>query len=762
MEILFTFHDLFLALKQKKRALLLSFFFFGSLSFFFFTCKPIYFTAKGIFKVKNAPSLKSLTGLDKNELLFKQETPITLMKSLPILERVVQKLQLQATLYEQSPSCWKKIYEAIVTEVKLLCLARQRPHSSILSPEIRVASAPLIPKRSSDFVCSDLVFEAEEAQQLRLCFSEGEEFTVFRAKQEIGKGWIGKPFAWEGHSFTLHACKERRSKRPLLLSFIPKMPIAQSLAINLSIKKDKLDGSLFHLQYRHPDCNLAASIVNETMEQFALYSEEMEKNQQLKQFVLLVQRAGELKKEQEREFSWREEYFEGALQEGDLNIYQTLEKQNGLLQQLLSIKGEIQKLGVQIKGSLFATEEEMEAWRAQCKKQAGKRREIEEGKHELLRQLEQLEGKEHQYQEIADYLSAPSETIPLCTALVDHPSLNSSWKKIIEWQHALVDEKNWSEKERESWQAALIVEKEFLKKQILHLLLTLQIERRGLLEHLAHLDEAHLASLIEGYFDLQKELQALQQAARRIAKKASQEERFTLKKEQNAALMQLIDQLIEEQYYRASIANVSFPFQLAKASLIPDPPHLLLGFFLGGIAGLALACLGVLAYELSLTPRVTHKNLPALGFTVCGSFDHPLKRRSLKTLEAALFYLERWEAKNVLLYLEEGDQLVERLSQSFNKLGRKIKFSENFDLAAKEEITLYLTRTLSYLPLLQKKMDATLFCVQRARLRDVLALSSKTLFLFTREISPAPLALLRPALARFLKKRTHQRLVIKP
>nr|MBA2726903.1 hypothetical protein [Parachlamydiaceae bacterium] len=269
-EILLSFADVKAICRKSKKIIFLG----GALGAFlagiFALLQPIQYTAKGIFlekgKAEAQMSMDSLAaGILRGE--NKDRPAKTAIKSRKILESVVQKLDMQATLKKQSPlppfldklaSMASDIPKNLYTEYAFLTL-RQDPH---------------LEDHQEDILASSISYDGEVPLSYQIEFTTVKDFVIKKRSNgfEVGKGQLEKPFRNDIFTLTLHKTPLQSPKGDKYdLNIYPLSDLAIKLSKNLKIATDFESKSFLELTLNFPSRNGASSVLNAIMDVYRDY-----------------------------------------------------------------------------------------------------------------------------------------------------------------------------------------------------------------------------------------------------------------------------------------------------------------------------------------------------------------------------------------------------------------------------------------------------------------------------------------------------------
>jgi uncharacterized protein involved in exopolysaccharide biosynthesis len=674
-QVILSFSDCWQATKQARWLIFLSSLFFGTLIFTYFLLKPPTFTAHGIFK---GSSQAQATGISKAlELLgggdsySSNEDPKVFLRSYPVMEEVAKSLYLQLDIHEKRPpNPLRRIWNNLKAERAQRLLKSKRPKSPILKEP--VASKDILTDRETPLQCAELEYPGLLSEELDLVFLDAGRFQVTRKKQPLGEGELGNLFLWEGGSFRLVSSKPLEGKA-FRLTFIPLQAAARSLENSVSVKRSKDHNSLVHVSFTHPNRRLAANIVNSTMEAFQKYLQDEGKRKISKQLGYLQQRQNETLVGLEAVMEEHKAYLETHLDSGELFLLENelefmAERQTKARSDLDNVSREMQSIHQIISGQqtvdfarLLENLRENRPSKIQTLTIGGARALI----HEQEQQIERVRLEQEQYDYCLAKLSEPDFDTSSLSKLIDDSTLKTRFDKIHDLHRNLIDEKNWTAKEREQLQEQLVTERRFLTKHLNDLKEGAAIKDEVLRSHLHELQETMLFLLLDHYEGVEENLRDLALKASHFPEKWLTEQKIELNTKLQTEIIESITKMIEAKNIEYHLDYLSSaPMMCAQTPVIPNPPKLFFGFLAGCFLGGLLILAGIVFRELRLGPTASYANLKGEGKTVF-SFT-----QTFEDLKKIHYHLRSKAA--VLSLLVKNLSVAYDLAALFSKGGEKI------------------------------------------------------------------------------------------
>lgn len=230
---------------------------FGGAGFWIRSQTPVKYKVYATFKdsEKNMGEAKSVFDslLRVIDVSIESQGGHVLLTSSPVLNPVIEKLGLQASVQHQSQF-----------SQKLECLRQ-----SLLAE----FEKPIIEKETFQF--KDVSYQEDLPKSFILFFRSKELFEI-RDKEEqlLAIGEVGKPLFIEDISFTLESVPEKITLRtPYPLSFQPLQEIGLQLMENMEVSPNKKNSGFLHISFTHPRRTFGKKFVNALMESYQSYLE---------------------------------------------------------------------------------------------------------------------------------------------------------------------------------------------------------------------------------------------------------------------------------------------------------------------------------------------------------------------------------------------------------------------------------------------------------------------------------------------------------
>lgn len=606
--------DLLKALKQGRIILYTCVLLCTLLALFYALTRSVQFKAEGIFKghvnQTTASLTKALEMLDKEESYSQNEDPRALLKSYPVLQGVVESLNLQATLYQKgTEGRLLELIKVLKTEWAYLKFKRQKIGARVLDASIYVPKKLIIPDHIAPVSCNALLYSSETYSQLKIIFKDAAHYTVWDRRKKLGEGTLKTPFYWDQGHFTLSGTG--KPKKTYTLTLLPQEQVIQSVQKRLKIQKDKSNGAFIHIEYTHKNRHLAAQIVNEVMEQYQIFLKKQGEKKINSQLNYLEKRQESTLNNLENSLGAHQNFLEEHLEEGMmLSLSKELEflsqKQAEKRELLLSLNTEIERLN-QVLDHPPLPKEKAEL-------------SIESARHLIHQNEQQLDILFHQAEKLnscqLNLALDQVESQALAKTLND-PSIAPHFETLNQLQRRLIDEKNWTPKEKEQMHDEMELEKQFLIQHIEHLKTGTTIEQEVLKTRIRTLQHTLLGLLNEASQTGEKAYRNLCQSVTHFPQKWLSEQKLELNTRLHTEIIETITRMIELKNIGYHLDYLeAFPLKPALPPSLPKAPHLLLLSFLGALLGLLFACMLFILKELYLGPSASTSNLQSQGSRV--------------------------------------------------------------------------------------------------------------------------------------------------
>ncbi|MCH9626782.1 MAG: hypothetical protein S4CHLAM2_04100 [Chlamydiales bacterium] len=625
-QLILSLTDWYQALKRVRWLIVSAALVVGAVFFGYSLLKPPRFTAEGVFKGGSQPAgssfTKALEFLGGDESYSTSDDPVAFLHCYPVMEDVVRTLNLQMHITAaKSRGHLRQIWHTLKAERAGRLLKSKRPSSSIL--RVPVASKPIIPDAEEALCCLDLHYPGDVSARLKLTFIDPVHFEVWEKKKRLGVGELGLPFAYHGGFFTLAETMPVEGKT-FFLTCIPLEAAAKSLQKTLQVKRSKESKSLVHVTFTHSDRHLAAAIVNCAMDRFQHYLKNEGRQKITHQLGYLQQRQQETLDNLEEIMDTHKHYLASHLDAGEMLMLENelsfmAQKQGERRRQLDSIANEMVALSgdpsilekVRREPNKTTQTLTLETARALIRE------------HELS--LDHMRMEQEQYDYCLAKLDESDFDASSLSKVIDDATLKNRFNAIHAIHRNLVDQKNWTEKERTQLHAELATEKNFLIKHLHDLKEGAFLKQTVLSKRLHELQESLLFLLHDQFERGEKNLHALSKNAAHFPEKWLTEQKIALNTKMNRDMIESITKMIEAKNIGYHLDYLSaLPLMKASAPLIPDSPKLFLKWIIGSLLGGCLVSAFVFLREVWLGPTASYENLKSGGKKVL-SYHHRLE-----------------------------------------------------------------------------------------------------------------------------------------
>ena len=255
-DFLITFPDIIRVFSRNKKKIIFGALLCSLLSLWFALSKPISYTAEATFRLKG----NSQSGVGKSFTDFLQggggsqeNEVISLMKSRKLMDKVVQRLQLQAVVTEKG----KKTHH----------LSNHLKNLKTQYAYFKKWQTSIFPENEPCLFCTHIVYKDEIATPLTLTFISEDHYEVKRGNGEkLGIGKLGEAFQYSDFSFILTRNNNQTPfDREIYLTLMPIGSISSNLSASVKLEPSKTDKNLLTLKYTNADRQFAILFLNELM-----------------------------------------------------------------------------------------------------------------------------------------------------------------------------------------------------------------------------------------------------------------------------------------------------------------------------------------------------------------------------------------------------------------------------------------------------------------------------------------------------------------
>ncbi len=582
---------IYLLRSAKKRA----FFFSIALLVFFLSSwgiSPLQFQAEALFK----------------EVGERNKTSANLLQNLLPEGVDLSKNEMQAATLMKSKKILKKVVERLGLQAEKESSWLSRYKKNWISCFRAALGFPL--KEEEEFSFSNLCFLSEQAESYYLYFHSPTSFDLIDKKGEVlANGSVGKELLLPSLRFTLNlkSSKVQLHKNfPIVLH--PWLDKTNALAKKMAILPDKNNSSFLKLTLFYPDRNLAIKVLNQTMKEYESYLQE--EHRQLGE--------GQIS------------YLESRLAHFTSEMKKTLQEPRDLLAN-------------KAHGTKDPDKEKMDGETA---------RKLFFAYTQLL-EASQL--KQEECARMQKELFDPHFAVSALSTLFEDSATQDLIKRVTLLSLHLLDEKNYTSKERERFGEEIAVQKKLLF-QHLH-----ELEHREELKSAMFKEKIHtLQEILLDCLQTDTGLKIIERLSENI---------------ENKTLLLHLQGLESKTIDSASAAQTPKMFSLSSTLFL----SLVLGFFLAFLTAFFEGAWR--GFPLS------RERLFDLGFSVLGPIaSRDAERTYGKTLQKLAFFLEtnqRGEKPFIVSILaNEGPNYSHSLADLLSQIGKKVLL---FDISVRKE-----------------------------------------------------------------------------
>ena|GEM_PF-2600842 len=662
------------ALGRHKKKIFLAMCLSGFLAFAYQGKKELTYTASGLLKINEEKS-NDLKQLFSSKSASTQISPFYCSQ---MMQTAANKLGMQAELTEKgkrsNTTKWINKLRAEWT-----CLFSRAVKSTHLTRKNPAFARSPIPDNTPSITCTNIEYPDEFCSLLKIRFTNEKEYIVYTGrKNKVGMGTLNHPFQWDGGTFTLSATGHPPlKKKKFVLKLFPKEPCQASLAEKLEIEKVEGDTSLLELTFSHPNRHFAAAVVNQCIQEyFNRLKKEADRN--IKgQLAYLNQRKQESQKELASEFVRFTDQTHAHLADSGFVSYKgeaqyINSSQSKALERQLKLATDMCTLDLKLtkeKRPFAQIVEELKVERSLKKEAsvlsvASNEKRVQDYNKSLKEKNLFLKAATS-FVDNLDHQKLITLTVPL--ALQDG-RLTPAISRLIALQKKLIDQKNYSERERGVVVEAAEVEIAILKEQIENLKKITLDEKEQLVKKVKSVQETLLLAMLEEYEKEGQQLAKLQARARGLPTRLIEEDQLKASTLVQQEIVNSLTQVVEannlSEYLRPTNAN---PLLLAQVPTQVNPPHLLLSFCLGAMIAAILYLIALVLMQAIRGPRATPENLRQVGFKTVGRVSGhlgALKERDRKALTQLAHHLH--EARVVVVHQQKAASILPSLKKLFS------------------------------------------------------------------------------------------------
>lgn len=638
--VILSLHDCWDALKKGKKIILFSMLAMGTLLCYNRLTRPLFFTAEGTFKSNTAGPTgltKALEGfLDtRSERFMQSEDPKLIFLTQPVLQEAVLHLNLQGHLsIPQKNGFFLRIWRNLKTESAFARYGKtKRPASTILNPGILVSDQFLFPDPPSFLKLANVTYSRELYTPCNIRFEDEEHFFLTDVKgTPIAQGVVGEPLSWEYGSFTLIKSPDYLLKgRTFHLTWIPLAQAAESLSKSVSVKRHKTNPSLLVVSYTHGNRLFAADIVNAVMLAYQKYITKEGERKISKQLNYLVSRQEEMERRLDATLLQHQKSIEACLgnghflslqEEGRFMASSQAECQSHLMELRMTMQRlkepltlPIETLMIQERLKSSSLPEEYLTLHLKDALELLSKAQVDLEKTLLNRQ---------KYEEILAKLDDDSADLTAFSTLFEENSLKSLFEAVQTLHLKLVDETNWTQKEKERIKRELETSKQFLHFHLFSLKESSHVLEKTLYSKIESLKVVAFHLLVKEYDLFCEKFHQIELKSLEFVNDWLTEKKIDLSTTLHASIIESIAKMIEAKnvaYHTECID--AYPFVQAQPPIFPNPPRLRFGLALGGIIGSILSIFFILLRQISKGASCSYNNLKTFGLHTIGKLSSP-------------------------------------------------------------------------------------------------------------------------------------------
>lgn len=271
--------------RRSKKKIFASAIALGLFGAFWTLTKPVEYRAESTFREKSTKPVNIGNSLSAMLMMggaggAADNEAIASIKSRQLMQHVVEKLNLQATVNQQEPT--DTYLGRIGNHLKVAYLSYMDP----LHPSLKDPFCPL--------KVDSLLYGGETPLSIKVVLEPDTHYQVFSNGALIGDGQLGTPFIGESFQFTLNCAHQLSSLKSVYnITLWPMAFKADILSKAVKIDADKNDKTLLKLSYQHRDRHLATSLVNTVMKCYQDFLKQHSERQASLQLAYLKKRRAE-------------------------------------------------------------------------------------------------------------------------------------------------------------------------------------------------------------------------------------------------------------------------------------------------------------------------------------------------------------------------------------------------------------------------------------------------------------------------------------
>lgn len=707
-KFLISLADIVFLFRQGKKTILVCTVLLALAGLFWGLTKHINYKAEGTFREKGVKG-NHVGGLA--QAIFSESfsgsssenEAINLIKSRKLMQEVVKRMNLQATLIPETSG--ETLFNRMIKNIRIeWALFKNSFH-----PVLKDLPCPLC--------VENIQYSNEVPLFLNIHFMDQKNYEITDTTNgaNLGKGQTGAPFIAEAFSLTL---KEKDPSELLNTTFSlilwPNKDIAERLSKELEVDTLKNDKGVLKFVYHNPDRHFASLFINTSMQVYQdylksyhdklctiqmdyLYRRQNETNDNLKNLLQEhaeflasdVSNSGFTDSKEEIDFLvHRQHSLKDKLLSKELEIkrLKTVEPNqayfdhysdepsdhiiNGILKDIRKLKQDRDTLDIALRKSTFLNDAELD--KASYEYQGINLDMSEKIYLECCKKSSEEESSIRRTLFFLNELKDPDFEITSLSSVLNDSVSNILINKASDIELNLKDENNQSTREQARLKADLDLQRTFLKLHLEQMIQLMKLNKQHIDEKIFALQNITLKltdqqiALLEKYLydylqerinNLEQEklivnehLQEINNDMAKLPKKWMYEQLIDQRVEVNQTIVEEVARIVETKNIGHNLDIIqSAPIDTAVAPLQPNSPKLLLKTMLGAALGGILGSILALGRALTSGVQASAANLRLLDQHVSGSLSRsydptskkPLKDEDLNTLRRLQSYLER-------------------------------------------------------------------------------------------------------------------------
>lgn len=290
-DLLISLNDIKKLCLKKKGKIILAAIIFSLIAIFYSLTKPVEYSVEGTFKEKgkvfggmgSSLSLAAIMGTN----IGGDSEAITMMKSRKLMDKVIDKLDLQGTTVPDVKSYFSF---PNLQNIKINWMIQKAYWNN--------AKAPVLPDFPTTILQAvNIDYKAETPILFDIKLLDEDQFQILSGKTVLAEGMIGQPVQIGETKFTL--IKNFESNLPIKqwkLILWPLKTIADGIVAKISFEPDRMDKSLIRIKYANRDRQKAALVITTMMGLYQDYLREEQNRIANEQIKYLEKRQTEMDK----------------------------------------------------------------------------------------------------------------------------------------------------------------------------------------------------------------------------------------------------------------------------------------------------------------------------------------------------------------------------------------------------------------------------------------------------------------------------------